>query len=817
VRDAKASSATLLPGSLVRRAQFFSIAAAIAALVLLSLVAAPASAKIAYALQATFAGSGTNALSAPTGIAVDNSNGPSAGAVYVTDTTKKRVEKFDSAGNFLLMFGKGVNQTTGGDVCPSPGNPADVCQAGSSGSAAGQFTTPTFIAIDSSSGASKGDIYIGDTGTNIVQKFAPDGTLITSWGGTPAGGQQNGSGFANGPFSPIYGIAVDSSGNLEVFTNSGTRIFKLTEDGSLITSFTTVRGNTQAGLTVDSSGNFYKVNGDTSVEKVGSAGADIGQVDTLYTTTGLNIDPSTGDLFIVHGSTVTRHQFVASNQVSTPSGACTFGSFSGCAPTETFGSGDLTGATGLAGSTSGLVYIANTGASNVKVFHSIPVPDAVTNPVSNLARTSATLNGHVDPAGAGDMTSCHFDFGTTTAYSLGPVDCTDPTAPPYLSQTDVSADVSNLQPDTTYHYRIVAGNGITTITAGDVSFKTPKAVTDVVTGAATNVLKTSVTLNGSYTGEGPGTHTHYYFQYGPDTNYGQNSAVPPGLPDNGIGTQNLSFDLSGLHSNTVYHYRLVMQNDYGTTYGLDQSVLTAPPDLPIVDSTSASAVTQSSATLNSEINPGFGPTVYRFQYGPTSLYGAQTFPGGPIDYDSPSHTASVDISGLSPGTTYHFRVVATNFAGTTPGPDQTFTTPSAPLVGSSTASAITQTSATLGAVVNPSLSSTTYHFEYGASDSYGSSTSESGSVGADSSPHPAGAAVAGLAAGTTYHYRVVATNGIGTAATPDQTFTTAAAIAGPPSPTTCKAGFVKKHGKCVRKHHRRRHHKRHQKRSGKHA
>ena len=71
--------------------------------------AAPATAKTAYVFGTSFAGSGTNALSSPTGIAVDNSDGASVGDVYVSDTAKHRVEKFDSAGNFLLMFGKGVN------------------------------------------------------------------------------------------------------------------------------------------------------------------------------------------------------------------------------------------------------------------------------------------------------------------------------------------------------------------------------------------------------------------------------------------------------------------------------------------------------------------------------------------------------------------------------------------------------------------------------------------------------------------------------------------------------------------------------------
>ena len=50
-------------------------------------------------------------LSEPTAVAVDNSNGPSAGDFYVTDTGHWRVEKFTAGGALILMFGKEVNET----------------------------------------------------------------------------------------------------------------------------------------------------------------------------------------------------------------------------------------------------------------------------------------------------------------------------------------------------------------------------------------------------------------------------------------------------------------------------------------------------------------------------------------------------------------------------------------------------------------------------------------------------------------------------------------------------------------------------------
>ena len=132
------------------------------------------------------------------------------------------------------------------------------------------------------------------------------------------------------------------------------------------------------------------------------------------------------------------------------------------------------------------------------------------------------------------------------------------------------------------------------------------------------------------------------------------------------------------------------------------------------------------------------------------------------------------IAGLSPATAYHYRVVATNAAGTTIGADQTFTTPPLrPTALTGAASAISQTTATLSGGVNPNGAATTYHFDLGATIAYGMSwpTSDA-TVGSDSADHTVMAAVVGLAPGTTYHYRVVATNSTGVSYGTDQTFTT---------------------------------------------
>ena len=132
---------------------------------------------------------------------------------------------------------------------------------------------------------------------------------------------------------------------------------------------------------------------------------------------------------------------------------------------------------------------------------------------------------------------------------------------------------------------------------------------------------------------------------------------------------------------------------------------------------------------------------------------------------------SGQLKGLTTGATYHYRVVATNAAGTGRGADATFTTHSAPAVVTGAAGALGPTSATVGGTVDPNGSSTGWWVEYGTSTSYGSRT-DTQSAGAGASPVGVSVRLTGLRAGVTYHFRLVASNGIGTTRGGDKPFRT---------------------------------------------
>ena len=84
----------------------------------------------------------------------------------------------------------------------------------------------------------------------------------------------------------------------------------------------------------------------------------------------------------------------------------------------------------------------------------------------------------------------------------------------------------------------------------------------------------------------------------------------------------------------------------------------------MVGDESSEGITPTEATLNATINPGEGETVYVFEYGADTSYGSATPVSPSIGNDTADHPVSSTLTGLTPGTTYHYRVVAINFAGT---------------------------------------------------------------------------------------------------------------------------------------------------------
>src|SRR5207249_1877830 len=159
------------------------------------------------------------------------------------------------------------------------------------------------------------------------------------------------------------------------------------------------------------------------------------------------------------------------------------------------------------------------------------------------------------------------------------------------------------------------------------------------------------------------------------------------------------------------------------------------------------------------VNPNGQSTTSSVQFGTTTGYGLQTSPKS-VGSGSSDQSVSVDLTGLHPGTTYHYRVIATNASGTTVGEDRTFRTLGAPpqpspppTVTTGGATAVGRRGATVHGTVTPRGSKTEYRFEFGLTLSYGAQSAPR-SLSARSSARSVSATLTGQQAGKQYHYRL---------------------------------------------------------------
>ncbi len=197
----------------------------------------------------------------------------------------------------------------------------------------------------------------------------------------------------------------------------------------------------------------------------------------------------------------------------------------------------------------------------------------------------------------------------------------------------------------------------------------PLSLPVAVTEGATIDSEGKATLHGSVNPKGKATE--YHFEYGTSESYGTSVPVLGESVGSGDESVEVAQVIAGLEGATVYHYRLVASKGEETFYGLDRTFVTTPPS---VSPQPASEVGANDAKLNATVNPEGAATAYRFEYGPTTSYGRKT---SISNLEVGTEAIAVPpklVDGLDGETTYHFRLVATNSAGTTYGEDAPFTT-----------------------------------------------------------------------------------------------------------------------------------------------
>jgi hypothetical protein len=173
----------------------------------------------------------------------------------------------------------------------------------------------------------------------------------------------------------------------------------------------------------------------------------------------------------------------------------------------------------------------------------------------------------------------------------------------------------------------------------------------VSTHAASGIKNTTATLNGTVNPNG--SSTQYWFIIGPTTAYGSTTAHRSA--GSGTATVSVRIGVGRLLPGTVYHYRLIAQNAFGTTTGADRTLKTTGHPLPSVFTGGVTNVSAVGATLTGTVIPNGATTTWYFQYSAGAPF-VSTTPGVVTGSNGPTNI-SQSLFGLAPGFTYQYRLV----------------------------------------------------------------------------------------------------------------------------------------------------------------
>ena len=501
-----------------------------------------------------------------------------------------------------------------------------------------------------------GHVYVSDWGKARIQEFDANGNFVRAWGwdvivsGAPndtgTGFEicdtttlnvntdcKNGVGGSSGGQLSSFGFehpTIDAAGNVWIPETSNRRIQEFDANGNFVAVY---------GFNVNNGGVLEKCTSTVAGTcKAGTAGSVPGQFN-FQSPTSLAFD-SSGNLFAADPSNQRIQKFDPALTSAANFGGSTIASFTnpgGEFPTaspDTIASSEA--GTGI------LVIVRN------NVFFSDPA-----NPEQQILELDPADGSLEDTS----LVNSRIQSVDEVGFNNGIASVTwDGTAGDVLAAT-----LNNRSPKAI-------------LRLSSVPLPDPGITIDPVT------IKTDTTATFSGPVDPKGGWVRCAFEYSVDEVTWSSVSVPAceSLALGG-GAQAVSANASGLEPNTHYFVRLVVSRPLvpgAPKFAATQFDTSAV--VPVLTEIGAIEIGDTSARLVGTVDPRKSPTEYVFEYGPTPSLGSSTPPASAGDGDEPVVVHQL-IEGLSPGTTYHFRLVATNGAGPAPSPIQTFETREDPI------------------------------------------------------------------------------------------------------------------------------------------
>jgi uncharacterized protein (TIGR02145 family) len=292
-------------------------------------------------------------------------------------------------------------------------------------------------------------------------------------------------------------------------------------------------------------------------------------------------------------------------------------------------------------------------------------PSITTTAITEVTATTAISGGNITSDGGADIITKGICWNT----SDGPTTSNNSTIATGGSASFTST-LQQLVPGTIYYVRAFATNSAGTSYGESLSFKTLGDKAAAVILEPTNLKVNSATLNGTLNPNY--LTTTVTFEYGTTINYGS-TATALQSPVIGNIAVNISADITGLSPRTLYYFRIKAENSLGTVYS-DGMVFTTLGQVPTATTQTVTNLMVTTSTLNGLVNPNYLATTTTFEWGLTPSYGNTAVSSQDPGTAGTPQPVSVNISGLSPETTYHYRVKAINSLGDAYGSDMTFRT-----------------------------------------------------------------------------------------------------------------------------------------------
>jgi hypothetical protein len=588
-----------------------------------------------YKLESSFGapGGGTGEFEEPGSVAVEASTGD----VFVIDTEGNRVEKFEPA--------------------HEPGKYEAVGAITAAGSEPFEFKDHPGIAVDNSSGAYAGDVYVvsGKPKKQSVYQLRPKS-------GHPNEYEASGTRLEGFAKEKVHGVAVGANGY--VYVAYGTSVSVFSPTGELESALSGAASEVQ-GIAVSGSAMYLATVG--GLERWALNGSYEVEQRTMIDTAPTG---SAYEAVAIDGKGRVYVDVVYAKEEG-KSVVAMFAADAGAnsSPIEEFGGN------GVVQVSAGLAYGAPAGVP------SLLVGDTTDDEVHVFQHTSPEVTGcDAEPTIGSAAVACTLTPDALQAtwkleYQApleGFVEALNGTA---SGEGEVGGELVGLEPAEAYTYRLEAkSSGGATAVEGQ--FETLPVPPIAAVSTASTVLSSTATLNGTV--DPVHSATFYRFEYGACT-VAESCAASP-FPDeapestagSSRGASAVSAIVRELQPTTTYHYRVVAINAGGKTVSGEQIFTTVASSQAEAQTGSASDVSQTGASLSGTIDPNGQTTTFIWEVGTTTSYGLAFYRS--MGAETVPESVSVALTALLPDTTYHYRLVATNESGTAYGANQTFTT-----------------------------------------------------------------------------------------------------------------------------------------------